>query len=133
MGSKHTINITVYYHDDYSSNLTYNWTLSGYKVYAEDNGHVSWDIKSSRNDYINGESLILTANLFKGNEVKKKFEIEFYLDDKLIGKSSSFPYTLEYNLSGLSVGTHKVTGRYYERDGDNYMSFDNSKTIIITK
>lgn len=131
--SKHSINVTIYYHDAYSNNLTYNWALSGYKVYSEDYGFVSWDIKSKRNDYINGESLLLTAKLFKGDKVKDKFEIEFYLDEKLIGKSSSFPFTLEYQLTDLSVGTHTVTGRYYERNDDGYVSADNSKTIIITK
>ena len=76
---------------------------------------------------------MLTAKLFKGDKVKDKFEIEFYLDEKLIGKSSSFPFTLEYQLTDLSVGTHTVTGRYYERNDDGYVSADNSKTIIITK
>lgn len=131
--SKHSINVTVYYHDAYSSNLTYNWTLSGYKVYPEDYAFVSWNIKSKRNDYINGELLLLTAKLFRGDKVKDKFEIEFYLDEKLIGKSSSFPYTLEYELTELSVGTHSVTGRYYEKNDDGYVSFDDSKTIVITK
>lgn len=141
--SKHTINATIHYHDTHSSDLTYNWTLSGYKVYAEDYCRVSWDIKSTRNDYVNGEILFLTAKLFKGDKIKDKnsFEIEFYLDDKLIGKSSTFPYTLEYKLTGLSVGTHTVTGRYFVKNNhtyylslhNNYWSFDNSKIIIITK
>lgn len=132
-GSKHSIKATVYYHDAYNSKLTYNWTFSGYKVYAEDYGCVTWDIKSSRNDYVNGETLLLTAKLFKGDNVKKKFEVEFYLDEKLIGKSSSFPYTLEHKLTGLSVGTHTVTGRCYEKENDGYVASSNNETIIITK
>ncbi len=131
--SKHTIGITVYYHDAINSSLTYNWTLSGYKVHSNDDSFVSWNLNSTRNDYVNGESLLLSAKLFKGDNVKYGFDVEFYLDEELIGKSSSFPYTLEYKLSGLSVGTHKVTGRYYKRSSGGYVGSASSKTIIITK
>lgn len=131
--SQHSINVTIYYHDDSSSKLTYNWSYSIYRIYDQDDYMLYWDIKSNRNDYINGESIDIIAKLYKGNNVNLDFEIEFYLDDELIGKSKEFPYTLEYKLSNLSIGTHKITGKSIYKKKDGYSTTNSDKTIIITK
>ena len=61
------------------------------------------------------------------------FEIEFYIDGKLIGHSTSFPYTLDYTLSDLKIGTHTITGKTISKYKDYTTSGSSDKTIIITK
>lgn len=131
--SEHSINVTVFYHDDSSNKLTYNWSYSNFRIYGPDDYMIHWDIKSNRNDYINGETLCLIAKNYKGKNVDLDFEIEFYLDGKIIGKSNEFPYSLEYKLSSLSVGTHKITGTTIYREKDGYSSSSSDKTIVITR
>lgn len=131
--STHSLEVTIYYHDNKSENLTLGWGYSEYKIRSEDDDFLTWTIKSSRNDYINGETISLVAKLFKGKNVTKSHEIEFYFDGELIGQSSSFPYTLDYKLSGLSIGTHTITGKCISKEGDNVSSTLGDKTIIITK
>ena len=131
--AQNLLNMIIYYHDDNNSSLTYNWMLSSYKIYDVTDGFISWNIKSRRNDYVNGETISLIAKLFKGADVDTNFEIEFYFDDELIGKSSSFPYTLDYKLSDLSIGSHKITAKSINKY-DNYTSSSTeNETIVIVK
>lgn len=117
--SSHQIEVEISYHDNSSAFLTYRYIFTGYNVLGADDDRASWDIKSKRNDYTNGETVSLTAKSFKGANVTKNHEIEFYLDDKLIGKSSSFPYTLDYTLKNLKRGTHVIRGHISTKDGDS--------------
>lgn len=79
-GSSHSIGVTIDYHDNEDDNLTYNWSYSNYTIRDEDDAFILWDIKSSRNDYVNGEIISLTTRHFKGDNVNVDFEIEFYID-----------------------------------------------------
>lgn len=132
-GSSHEIKLVIKYHDRYSDNLTYNWSFSNYKIYTADDSFCTWNIKSIRNDYKNGETISLIAKLFKGANVRKNYEVEFYLDNKIIGKSSTFPYTLDYELNNLSKGSHSIEGKIITKDGDSTISQSNKETIIITE
>jgi hypothetical protein len=49
-------------------------------------------------------NILASANSSYG--IKK---IEFFLDDVLIGTSTSSPYSIDYNLSGVSTGSHKIS------------------------
>lgn len=131
--TEHSIRIVIIYHDNFSSNLTYNWSYGNYTVRTADDYFGFWDIKSGRNDYTNGETVSLVAKLFKGTNVKKTFEIEFYFDDELIGKSSSFPYTLDYKLENLTKGSHIIKGKIITKEGDLTSSQSGEETIIITE
>jgi len=133
-GTYHEIRIVIKYHDNYSNNLTFNWSFSNYKVYTADDSFGTWSIKSGRNDYTNGETLSLIGKVFKGANAKKNYDMEFYLDDKIIGKSSTFPYTLDYKLENLPKGSHIVEGKTITKDGDSSSSISTiQKTIIITE
>lgn len=132
-GSSHSIGVTIDYHDNNNNNLTYNWSYSNYTIRDEDDAFILWDIKSSRNDYVNGEVISLTTRHFKGDNVDVDFEIEFYIDGKLIGHSTSFPYTLDYTLSDLKIGTHTITGKTISKYKDYTTSGSSDETIIITK
>lgn len=131
--STHQINVQIVYHDISSKNLSYNWNFYNYKIYSSDDYFFSWKIKSSRNEYKNGESISLVAKLYKGLNVKKDFEVEFYLDEVLIGKSSSFPYTLDYRLTNLSKGSHVVKGKFITKEKDSTSSQSDVNRIIITE
>ncbi len=132
-GTSHQLKAIIAYHDNYSNNLTYNWSHSNYIVQTADEYFVSWDIKSSRNDYTNGETISMIAKLYKGSNVNKSFKIEIYFDDLLIGKSVSFPYLLDYQLNNLKVGTHTIKGVFTTKEGDSYSSQITEEKIIITK
>lgn len=131
-GSSHEINVVITYHDEFSNNLTYNWNYSNYTVRTAGDYLLTWDIKSRRNDYMNGETVSMIAQLFKGSNVKMNFEVEFYFDDRLIGKSSSFPYTLDYKLEKLAKGSHIIKGKIVTKEDDSTLSQSSEKTIIIT-
>lgn len=131
--TEHAIGVVITYHDKYSNNLTHNWSFSNYKVRSADDYFGTWGIKSRRNDYTNGETVSLIAKIYKGANVKKDFEVEFYFDDELIGKSSSFPYTLDYKLENLTKGSHTIKGKIITKEGDSTGSQSNKETIIITE
>lgn len=133
VGSSHTIGVTIDYHDNENSNIIYNWSYVNYTICDEDDAFIYWDIKSNRNDYVNGEIISLTTRHFKGNNVQVDFEVEFYLDGKLIGHSTSFPYILNYTLSGLKIGAHTITGKTILKYKDHSTSSSSDETIIITK
>lgn len=132
-GSTHQIRVYIAYHDASSKILSYNWSYLDYKVRSSDDYFYSFGLKSSSNEYKNGETISLAAKLYKGSDVKKDFEVEFYLDDVLIGKSSSFPYTLDYKLTDLSKGSHVVKDKLLIKNGDLTSSQSSTKTIIITE
>ena len=73
------------------------------------------------------------AKLYKGSSVKKNFEIELYFDGVLIGKSSSFPYALDYKLTNLSKGSHVFKGVFISKEGSGSTSQTDEKRIIITE
>ena len=129
----HQISVQIAYHDIFSNNLTYNWSYSNYEIQSSDDYFYSWRIKSGRNDYKNGEIVSLVAKLYKGSNVKKDFEIELYFDDVLIGKSSSFPYALDYKLTNLSKGSHVFKGVFISKEGSGSTSQTDEKRIIITE
>ena len=129
----HQISVQIAYHDIFSKNLTYNWSYSNYEILSSDDYFYSWRIKSGRNEYKNGEIVSLVAKLYKGLNVKKDFEIELYFDDVLIGKSSSFPYILDYKLTNLSKGSHVFKGIFITKEGDSSSSLINENRIIITE
>ena len=131
--STHSINVTIDYHDINNSHLTYNWSYSNYTIRDDDDAFLLWSIKSNRNDYVNGETLTLTTKHFKGDNVDVDFEMEFYLDGKLIGHSTSLPYTLDYILSDLKTGTHTITGKSILKYKDYTTSGSSDATIIITE
>lgn len=127
----HLISVQIDYHDIFSKNLSY-WYYSTYEIQSSDDYFYSWSLKSGRNDYKNGESISLVAKLYKGSNVKKNFEVEFYLDNVLIKKSSSFPYTLNYKLTNLSKGSHVVKCEFITKEGNGVSNrqIDESKIII---
>ena len=129
----HQIGVQIVYHDNFSKNLSYNWSYTTYKIKSPDDYSYSWRIKSGHNDYKNGENVSLVAKLYKGSNVKKEFEIELYFDDVLIGKSSSFPYELDYKLSNLSKGSHVFKGIFITKDGNGSSSLITENRIIITE
>ena len=129
----HQIRVQIAYHDIFSKNLTHNWYYSNYEIQSSDDYFYSWRIKSGSKEYKNGETISLIAKLYKGSNVKKDFEIELYLDDVLIGKSSSFPYTLDYKLTNLSKGSHVVKGKFISKEENGSSSQTNENRIIITE
>lgn len=133
IGSTHDIRVYIAYHDATSKNLSYNWSYLAYKIRSSDDIFYSFMLKSSHNDYKNGETISLVAKLYKGSGVKQDFEAEFYLDDVLIGKSTSFPYTQDYKLTNLSKGSHVVKDVFTTKNGDMSSSQIGRKTIIITE
>lgn len=132
IGTIHQISVQIAYHDAFSKNLSYNWSYSNYKILSSDDYFYSWRLKSNRNEYKNGEIISLVAKLYKGSGVKKDFEVEFYLDDVLIGKSSSFPYTFDYQLTNLSKGSHVVKGKFITKEANRTSSQTTENIIIIT-
>ncbi|NPD92837.1 Ig-like domain-containing protein [Xylanibacter muris] len=128
--STHQISVQIAYHDVFSKNLSYNWSFSNYKIHSSNDYFYSCRLKSGRNDYKNGETISLVAKLYKGSGVKKDFDIEFYLDDELIAKSSSFPYTFNYRLTNLSKGSHVLKYKFITKES-NVTSIQTTENIII--
>lgn len=128
-GTVHTIDVTITYHNKDNSKLTYNYVHTGYKIYDDNEEYIGWSTKSAYKDYVNGETLSLVARLYKGNVKDGNYSIEFYLDGKLIGRSETFPYTLDHTLAELTFGNHVIMAKMTI----NGKQSTSEKTITITK
>lgn len=133
IGSAHDIRVAIAYHDNFSQNLTCGWSYSKYTICSSDDYMGTMNIKSNRSDYKNGETVSLIAKLFRGPNVKEDFEVRFYFDDQLIGKSASFPYTLDYKLEKLPIGSHTIKGIMSSKGDGSTSNKSIEETIIITE
>lgn len=129
----HQLRLVIGYHDKYSHNLTYNWCYANYKVYSDDTSFTTWNIQSGLDDYKNGETLLIVAKKFEGANSKNTDEIEFYFDNVLIGKASTYPYKLDYKLDNVSKGSHVVEGKTIRKVGNTSYSISHMETIFVTR
>lgn len=133
VGTKHTLGVTIAYHDNNNRSLTYGYTVNDYKIYDTDEAAIHSDVKSTKADYKNGETLSLAAWAYEGSKSKENCEVIFTLDGKEIGSSTTFPYTLDYKLSGLSTGLHRIKLTSEMKKKDSKSSSSSEKWFLITK
>lgn len=129
-GSTHSLSVMIKYHDNYDDNLYFNWHYGSYKIYSsEDKGYIHYRTKSNYNEYKNGEVISFVMRPFQGKE-KEQYSFEVYIDDTLVGSSSAKPWTINYKLSNLRVGVHKIRWKFLKGGKADYSTYE---TFVITE
>lgn len=133
-GTKHSVSATLVYKQG-SIETSYTFSMSSYEIPGPTSVMQTFKLKSRYNDYQNGETLEGVARQFIGNEVKSSYKFELYLDNVLIGSSTSFPYELSYKLVDLTLGEHTLKKQWvrYDENGNRTSSFSTDEIITITK
>ncbi len=134
IGTDHNLTVTISCTEG-SSQITYTMSYSGIKIRDEEDEIVSTDLLNGITEYKNGQTIQLTSKSYIGRAKKDSYEIKYYLDDKLVGQTSSFPYTFKYKLSNESVGIHRLKSLAIlkEEDGTEKSSSETNFDFLITK
>lgn len=106
IGTEHNLTVAISCMEG-SSQITYT-TYRGIKIRGEEDEIVSTSLLYGIEEYQNGQTIQLTSKCYIGSAKKDSYEMKYYLDDKLVGQTSSFPYTFKYTLSNESVGIHRI-------------------------
>lgn len=132
-GSKHQIKVVIEYEDNNHKKGGYNFNVLDYSALADDGAICDWWLKTRDNEYLRSETLHMVARLYKGSERNEKFSFEQYLDDKVIGSSSTFPYNLDYPLSGVAAGLHTLKAKWTHTtaDGLKYSMLTSRRIFVL--
>lgn len=133
IGTTHNLSVYISYQDDNNLYLSYNWGYSDYKIRGDNDYMYSWSIKSKQNMYSNGETVSCAAKIYKGKNFNGTISWELFLDGVSVAQTDKFPYVKDIILSGMSIGTHVLKGKFTIRQGNGSSSSSEEKTIIITK
>lgn len=134
VGTKHDLTATVSYTRGNSS-ATYSLTYSSFNILGEEDEIASTELMYDIKEYKNGQTVQLASKSYVGNGKKETYEIKYYLDDKLVGQTSTFPYIFKYKLTNESVGIHRFKCQAilkYE-DGTEKLYTYNNYDILVTK
>lgn len=108
--TRHQLDVKLIYSLNGSKRTT-NYSIQ-MNIFRDDYSFCSCSIKSAKKDYKNGETVSFYAKNYKGKKAEDEYKLEVYIDDQLIGTTDTFPYTLNYKLSGLKVGIHKISYKH---------------------
>lgn len=131
--TSHNIYVKVDYITDNNTGSE-NFTFSGFTVQKDDESQHFWTRKlaSNENTYTNGQTLEGVAKVHIGKNCKDEYSFKLYLDDEIIGESSTFPYEVAYKLKNESIGNHKLTSEWlYTKDGVSGYKTSTDETIVI--
>lgn len=133
-GSKHDLRATVNYTRG-NSNATYSLSFSSFKILGEEDEIANTELMYDIKEYKNGQTIQLASKSYVGSGKKETYEIKYYLDDKLVGQTSTFPYIFKYKLLNESVGIHrfKCQAILKHEDGTEKISTYNNYDILVTK
>jgi hypothetical protein len=119
----HSLDVTIIYSDRYHSYSSCSWTYTNYQTIKDNDSRPIWNMKSLRVDYINGETVSSVANVYNGKQSTRQYVFELSFDGKLIGKTSTFPYTNDFKLENQALGYHTFTEKWTCNDGNASMSY----------
>lgn len=134
IGTEHNLTVGISCTEG-SSQITYTMSNSGIKIRGEEDEIISTALLYGIQEYQNGQTIQLNSKSYIGSAKKDSYEIKYYLDNKLVGQTSSFPYTFKYKLSNESVGIHRLKSQAILKNEDgtekssSYTNFD----FLVTK
>lgn len=134
VGTKHDLKATVSYTRG-NSTATYSLSFSSFKIQGEEDEIANTELMYDIKEYKNGQTVQLASKSYVGSGKKETYEVKYYLDDKLVGQTSTFPYVFNHKLTNETVGIHRFKCQAilkYE-DGTEKFSTYNNFDILITK
>lgn len=134
IGTEHKLSVAISCTEG-NSQTTYTMSYSGIKIRGEEDEVVSTSLLNGIKEYKNGQTIQLASKSYIGSAKKDSYEIKYYLDDKLVGQTSSLPYTFKYKLSNESVGIHRLKSQAIlkKEDGTEKSSSYTNFDFLVTK
>lgn len=132
--TKHDLKATVNYTKG-NSTATYSLSYSNFQIRGEEDEIANTELMYDIKEYKNGQTVLLASKCYVGSGKKETYEIKYYLDDKLVGQTSTFPYIFKHKLLKEAVGIHRFKCQAilkYE-DGTEKISTYNNYDILVTK
>lgn len=132
--TKHDLKVTVNYTRG-NSTATYSLSYSNFRILGEEDEIANTELMYDIKEYKNGQTVQLASKSYVGSGKKESYEVKYYLDDKLIGQTSTFPYIFNYKLTNETEGIHRFKCQAilkYE-DGTEKLYTYNNIDILVTK
>ena len=104
---KHKLDVSISYSDGTDTQRSYYMTYSGIQFMTADTHEYVGRIKGSGNFFV-GDELSCYAKVYRGETVTGTDAVKIYLDEKFLGESSSFPYSIDYKLTASDIGKHQL-------------------------
>ena len=118
---KHELDVSISYSDGTNTSRSYYMTFSGIQFMTADTHEYVGRLKGSGNFFV-GDELSCYAKVYRGENVTGTDAVRIYLDDKFMGESSTFPYSIDYKLTASDIGKHQLK---YE-----WKSYDEAGNVI---
>ena len=128
---KHKLDVSISYSDGTGTQRIYYMTFSGIQFMTADTHEYVEKLKGSNNFFV-GDELSCYAKVYRGDNVTGTDAVKIYIDDKFLGESSSFPYSIDYKLTSSDIGRHQLKFEWtsYDETG-NVTKMQNSYTSFI--
>lgn len=128
---KHELDVSISYSDGTGTQRSYYMTFSGIQFMMPDTHEYVGRLKGSNNFFV-GDELSCYAKVYRGDNVNGTDAVKIYFDDKFLGESSSFPYSIDYKLTSSDIGKHQLEFEWTSYDeAGNVTKMQNSYTGII--
>lgn len=112
---KHELDVSISYSDGTGSQRIYYMTFSGIQFMTADTREYVGILKGSSNFFV-GDELSCYAKVYRGENVTGIDAVKVYLDDRFLGESSSFPYSIDYKLTTSDIGKHQLKFEWKQYD-----------------
>lgn len=116
---KHELDVSISYSDGTGIQRAYNMTFSGIQFMTADTHEYVGGLKGSGEFFV-GDELSCYAKVYRGENVTGTDAVKVYFDDKFLGESSTFPYSIDYKLTISDIGKHqlKFEWKHYDAAGN---------------
>ena len=134
-GTTHNWQASISYYDGAGNSKSYSYIYSNFEILESTDKLLWFDLKSHFQTYKNGQTVSVVLKSYIGSDLNESYSAKLYFEDTLIGQTSTFPYTLDYKLSGIDAGAYQIKCLWYVTDenGEVSLSDTDSSYVVVTE